>query len=117
PLISGNAKHLPARDPQHPPYFNKNQCNTKATSHPLAVLLDSSIEDERKRDSGCQHQQDGINQSGNAERTWSSHTLLEVLDIGAERSKNHGARNVDSPRHTMKFCEALAQPIRELQRP
>ena len=80
------------------------------------MLLDLAIQNESKSDGGRSRQQDGIDKCGDAERPWSAHSLLKILDVGAEGSRNQRARDVNPPYYTMEFRETLPQTIRELQR-
>ncbi len=82
----------------------------------MAVLLDFAVEDKSEGDGGSQHQQDCVNQRGNAEGARAAYSFVEILNVGAERSKNQRTCNVDSPGYPMEFRKTLAQAIGKLQR-
>jgi hypothetical protein len=63
----GVSKGIPAGHPSNHTHLKKNQCNRKASRHPLAVLLDLSFPDKSKCDARRDHQQGGVHADGDAE--------------------------------------------------
>lgn len=97
-------------------HFEKDQSNRKAAGHPLTVLLDFALEDEREGDGCGDHPQNGVNGGGNAERTGAAQALFVVLDVEAQRSGDENASDVEASDDAMKLGEAAAKAIRELHR-
>src|SRR5271166_973844 len=97
-------------------YLKKDQCDRKAASHPLPVLLNLTFENEDHRSASSNHPQRGVHRGGNTERSWNAHAFLEVLDIEAEGRCHEHTGNVDSPDHPMKLPETLTKAIGELHR-
>lgn len=110
----GVAQVFPACDAGDHPYFEKDDGDSEAADHPLAVLLDFSSEDEHKGDGGGGEPESGVGGGGEAERTRGAHALFEILDVGAERGGDEDARDVDAADDSMEFSVALAKAIGEL---
>src|SRR5579863_9129164 len=96
--------------------LKENQCDRKAASHPLPVLLDLSFENEEHRNSGSNHPQRGVRRGGNTERAGIARALLKVLDIKAEWGGYEYTCDIDSADYPMEPPEALAQAVGELHR-
>src|SRR4029077_11528375 len=88
----------------------------KAASHPLAVLLNFALENEREGDGGGEDPQNSVNGGGNAEGTGTAQALFVVLDVEAQRSGDEDAGDIEASDDAMKFGEAAAETIRKLHR-
>jgi hypothetical protein len=111
---SGNV--FQASDAEDHAHFEKNDGHRKAASHPVAVLLNFALENEREGDGGGGHPQNGVSGSGNAERTSAAQALLEVLDVKAEGRGDENAGNIEASDDAMKLGEAAAETVGELHR-
>src|SRR6516164_3778995 len=108
------AEALPAGHTADYSHLKKHQCDRKAASHPLPMLLNLPFENEDHRDAGSSHPQRGVCRRGDAERSGNAHSLLEVLDIEAEWRCHEHTGNVDAPDHPMQLPETLAKALGEL---
>ena len=73
-------------------HFEKDQrAGAEAARHPLAVLLDLPLENERERDASGEHPQACLEYGFNRERARKSQRLVEVLDVDAERRRDEDA--------------------------
>jgi len=111
------AESFPAGDTGDDANFEKDDGNRKAAGHPLTMLLNFTVKNEREGDAGSEHPQDGIGGSGDAEGPGAAHALLEVLDVKAEGSGDEDASDIKASDDAMELGEALAKAIRELHRP
>ena len=84
-------------------YLKKDQCDRKAASHPLPVLLNLTFENEDHRNPGSNHPQRGVHRAGNTERSGIAHALLEVLDVKAEWRGHEYTCDIDSADYTMEL--------------
>ncbi len=109
------AESFPAGYAGNEAHFEKDDGNGKAASHPLAMLLDSTVEDEGHGDARGEHPQNGIYSSGDAEGAGGAGALLEVLNVKAERSGDEYTSDVEASDNTMELGEAAAEAFRELQ--
>jgi len=96
--------------------LKKNQCDRKAASHPLPVLLHLSLKNEDHRNPGSNHPQGGVHGCSDAERSRIAHTLLEVLDVKAEWRSHEYTCDIDSADYTVELPETIAESVGELQR-
>src|SRR5712671_5106393 len=117
-FIEGTAGNLSqSGDAEDYAHFEKDDGNRKAAGHPLTVLLDFTVENEREGDAGSEHPQNGIGGSGGAKGTRTAHALLEVLNVEAEWSSDEHAGDIETSDDAMKLGEALAEAVRELHGP
>ena len=98
-------------------HFEKDDGDRKAASHPLTMLLDFAVEDEREGDASGEHPQDRVGGGSGAERTGAAHALLEVLNVEAERSGDEDAGDIEASDDAMELGEALAEAVGELHGP
>src|SRR6266436_2652608 len=107
-FIEGTAGNLSqSGDAEDYAHFEKDDGNRKAAGHPLTMLLDFTVENEREGDRGGEHPQDSIGGSGDAKGPGAAHALLEVLDVEAKGSGDKDAGDIEAANDAMKLCEAL----------
>src|SRR5271157_4179057 len=97
-------------------YLKKDQCDRKAASHPLPVLLNLTFENEDHRSAGSNHPQRGVHRGGNTERSGIAHALLKVLDVKAEWRGQEYTCDIDSADYTMELPKTIAKSVGELHR-
>jgi len=97
--------------------FEEDDSHGEAASHPLAVQLHFTLQDEVHGDGGGEHPDRGIGESGEAEGTRAAHALFVILDVEADWRREENAGDIEAADHAMKFCEALAKAIGELHWP
>ena len=116
-FVEGAAVNLfQACDAEDHAHFEKDDSHRKAASHPLAVLLNFALENEREGDGGGEDPQNSVNGGGNAEGTGAAQALFVVLDVEAQRSGDEDAGHVEASDDAMKLGEAVAETIRKLHR-
>ena len=113
-LVCLGAKILPSGHATDHSPLKKNQCDRKAASHPLPVLLNLPLKNEDHCNPGSNHPQCGVRRGGNTERSGITHSLLEVLDVKAEWRGHEYTCDVDSADYTMEPPETIANPVCEL---
>src|SRR5216683_6017916 len=114
-FIEGTAGNLSqSGDAEDYAHFEKDDGNRKAAGHPLTVLLDFTVEDEREGDAGSEHPQDGIGGRGGAKGTRTAHALLEVLNVEAEWSSDEHTGDIETSDDAVELGEALAETVRKL---
>ena len=110
----GLAQVFPACDAGDHPYFQKDDGDSEAADHPLAVLLNFASENEHEGDGGGGEPEGGVGGRGEAEGSRGAHALFEILDIGAEWRGDEDAGDIDAAYDAVEFGIALAKAIGEL---
>lgn len=108
------AESFPAGYAGNEAHFEKNDGNGKTASHPLAMLLDFTVEDEGHGDAGSEHPQNGVHGGGDAEGASRTGALLEMLDVKAEGSSDEYTSDVEAPDDAMELGKAAAEALRKL---
>ena len=99
-------------------HFEEDQrAGAKAAGHPLAVLLDFSIENEPQGDGGGAHPQAALDERFDGERAVASDALFEPLDVRPHRGRNKCAGDVQAADDAVQLHVALPEAIGELHRP
>src|SRR5260370_21021899 len=94
--------------------LEKNQCDRKAASHPLPVLLNLSFENEDQCNPGSNHPQRGVHRGRNPKRSGIAHAFLEVLDVKAEWHGHEHTCDIDSSDYTMALPKTRPKSVRAL---
>ena len=115
-FVGGVAEGVPAGDAADHADFQKDDRNGEAASHPLAVLLDFSFQDEHESDGGGGHPERSVSGRGEAEAARGTHALFVILDVGAERGGDEDAGDVDAADDAMEAGVTLTKAIGELHR-
>jgi Phage integrase family len=115
-FVRMDVKSLPSAHTTDYSHLKKNECDGKAASHPLPVLLNLSFEDEDQRNCGRNHPQSGVHRCSNTERSGSAPALLEKLDVEAEWRGHKYTRDIDSADYPMEPPEPIANSVGELHR-
>ena len=117
-FVEGTAGNLfQSGDAKDDAHFEKDDGERKAAGHPLTMLLNFAIENEREGDGSGEHPQNRVDGGGDAEGPGAAQALLEVLNVKAEGSGDEHAGDIETSDDAMELGEALAEAVRELHGP
>src|SRR5258708_17265113 len=81
-------------DAQDYAHFEKDDGNGEAAGHPLTMLLDFAVENEREGDASGEHPQERVGCGSGAEGTGAAQSLLEILYVKADGRGHEHAGDV-----------------------